>query len=356
LGKKKKSSKQLAVFWAILPIFFLYFIAFFADFIAPYSPNKAFNPRISYSTPVSLRFSLRDNLYFYFHPRKIKINRTKLNREFLEEQKVFCKLAFFQEAEEYKFLGLFKTNLHLLGVESKEELCQNSFNLLGTDNLGRDLFSRLLFSLRPSLYAAILGILFSFPVGVFYGAFAGWQNKELSELMMRIVEVILSLPSFYLLVILAGLLPANIDNKQRFFMITIILSLISWAALSRVVRNQVLSVKKKEFVEISQTIGKPDWKILIQDIIPQLSSYLIITITISFPGYILGETALSFLGLGINQPDPSLGNILFEGKKISNLFLRPWIIFLPGFVLVTLTWSCHNLGDKLRDLFDVKVT
>jgi peptide/nickel transport system permease protein len=134
----------------------------------------------------------------------------------------------------------------------------------------------------------------------------------------------------------------------------VIISFIGWAGLARVLRGQVLSINKREYVQAAVLIGAPNWKIILREIIPQLSTYLIIAATLSFPSYILAETTLSFLGLGISQPDSSLGNILAEGRKLSNLFLYPWMALGPTFVIVLLTWACNSLGDSLRDAFDVK--
>ena len=169
---------------------------------------------------------------------------------------------------------------------------------------------------------------------------------------MRIAEALMSLPYFYLIVVLASILPANISNSQRFLLITIILSFVSWAGLSRVIRGQVLSIKEEEYVQAAKAIGVSDLKIIMKHIIPQTTSYIIIAATLSIPGFIIGESALSFLGMGITQPDPSWGNILAEGKELSNMLLRPWILLLPA-ACIFISVLCFNLiGDKLRDILD----
>ena len=172
--------------------------------------------------------------------------------------------------------------------------------------------------------------------------------------MMRISEALMSIPYFYLIVVLASILPANISNSQKFLLITIILSLVGWAGLSRVIRGQVLSIKEEEYALSAKAIGMNDLKIIIDHIIPQTASYLIIAATLSIPGFIIGESALSFLGLGITQPDPSWGNILAEGKELSNILVRPWILLLPATFIFISIISFNILGDKLRDILDPK--
>ena len=355
----KPEHKKLGFIFSILVIFIFYFIAIFADFLSPYSPTDT-GAHISYSQPSSIKFNTLD--FFYFHPLELTVNKNNFDRNFQENKNIICQIGLLQKGFEYKFLGLIKTNIHLFGIKKIKTKINNinnnnlnyNFHLLGTDKLGRDLFSRLLYGLRPGLFAGFLGIIISFFIGVLYGSIAGYYKNTLGDFMMRIVEVILSFPSFYLLIILAGLLPASMKNFDRLILITVILSLIGWAGLARVIRGQVLSLTEREFVKSAVLFGFSDFKILFREIIPQLSSYLIISFTISFPAYIMGEASLSFLGLGINQPDPSLGNILAEGRELSNLFFRPWISLLPVIILMSLAWSCNSLGDYLRNIFDPK--
>lgn len=325
-------------------IFGLYFVAILASFLAFWPPTEAPSQRISYQPPNKINFSLKHG--FYFYPYNLQI--TGFERQFNENKNKLCQIKLFTQGYAYKFLGLIPTNFHFIGSPN----C--NLHLLGTDKLGRDYFSRLLHGLRPSLFTGILGILIAFPLGIIYGTIAGYKEEAAGEIMMRFIEIILSLPTLYLLIILAAILPASLSNEQRLFLITIILSFIGWAGLARVVRGQVLSIKKREFIQAAQILGMPEWKIIIREIIPQLSTYLIIAITLSFPGYVLGETTLSFLGLGINQPEASLGNLLAEGRELSNLFLRPWMAIGPTLILILLTWCCNSLGDQLRDIFDPK--
>ena len=342
----KSKNKSIALNCGI--IIFLYLLAIGADFLCAWSPTEAPIKRVSYSPPTKFQFEWKHGIFF--HPYSIQINQATFDRKFDLNKNKICTVNLFAKGSEYNFFRIIKSNLHLIGSNN----CKNDFHFLGTDKLGRDYFARLIHGLRPSLFTGILGILISFPLGLIYGTVAGYLSDEIGELMMRFVEIVLSLPTLYLLVVLAGILPAGLSGFQRLSLITVIISFIGWAGLARVLRGQVLSINRREYVQAAVLIGAPNWKIILREIIPQLSTYLIIAATLSFPSYILAETTLSFLGLGISQPDSSLGNILAEGRKLSNLFLYPWMALGPTFVIVLLTWACNSLGDSLRDAFDVK--
>ncbi|MDX1921485.1 MAG: ABC transporter permease [Candidatus Caenarcaniphilales bacterium] len=348
MQKHKVENPQKSLIINLSIILGLYLIAAFADFLCPYTPTQSFTPRISYSPPNKIYFSFSEG--FYFHPQELKVKREEFERTFKENKNKTCHLKLFSGGYKYKLLGFLPTSYHFFTTPD----CKEGLHFLGTDNLGRDYLARLIHGLRPSLIVGILGIIISFPLGILYGTIAGYKDGAIGETMMRFVEVILSLPTLYLLVVLAAILPPTLSSLQRLCLITVILSFIGWAGLARVVRGQVLSINKREYVQAAKLIGEPEIKILIREIIPQLSSYLIIALTLSFPSYILGETTLSFLGLGINQPDASLGNILSEARELPNLFLRPWFALCPTLIIVLLTWCFNSLGDQLRDILDPK--
>ncbi len=305
----------------------------FADFIAPYDPLFQ-NPEAGYAEPSKIYFDFSKG--FYIHQVDYKVDSATYRKIAVENINSRYYIKFF-------------VNGKLLHVEAPAYLY-----LLGTDRIGRDLFSRLVYGAKPSLCIGFLGLLISLPLGLIYGGISGYVGGQVDNLMMRIAEAIMSLPSFYLLIILSSILPANLSNFQRFAMITIILSFISWASLSRIIRNQVLSLKSKEFIEAAHTLGQNKFVIIMKHLLPHTLSFTIVLITISIPGFIIGESALSFLGLGINQPDPSWGNILAEGKDLSNILTRPLLMWAPS-LLIFLTVFCFNyLGDFFRDYFDPK--
>ena len=204
-----------------------------------------------------------------------------------------------------------------------------------------------------SLTIGFLALFISFPIGMIYGGISGYLGGRADMLMMRFSEAIMSIPSFYLLIILAAILPSGMTSAQRFFLITVILALIGWAGFSRVIRGMVLSIKTQDYITAARSIGASKARIILKHILPQTSSYVIIAITLSVPGYILAESGLSFLGLGIQQPDASWGNMLKEAQEFANIMYRPWLL-TPGFLIFVAVLSFNLIGDTIRDILDPK--
>ena len=198
-----------------------------------------------------------------------------------------------------------------------------------------------------------LALFVLFPIGMIYGGISGYFGGKVDAVMMRIAEGIMSIPSFYLLIILASILPAGMTSIQRFMLIVIILAFIGWAGFARVVRGMVLSIKNQEFVQAAKSIGASDFRIITKHILPQTTSFIIVAITLSIPSYILSESGLSFLGLGIQQPDASWGNMLKEAQVFSNIIYRPWLL-APGFLIFIAVLSFNLIGDTIRDILDPK--
>lgn len=333
LAKTKKKTTPLSVYLCISILIILYSVIAFADFLAPYDPLSQ-NPKAGYAEPSKIHW---DKQGPYIFEQKYKLNEATFKKETIELRNgPKYHLKFFKKAK-------------LLSVDEPAYLY-----LLGTDRIGRDLFSRLIFGGRPSLIIGFIGLFISFPIGIIYGGISGFFGGAIDNLMMRLAEAIMSFPSFYLLIILSAILPASLSNFQRFAMITFILSFISWAGLSRIIRGQILSLKEKEFIEAARSIGQNYLIIITKHLVPHTASFLIVAITLSVPSFIIGESALSFLGLGINQPDPSWGNILAEGKDLSNILTRPWLIWSPSLLIFGAVFSFNILGDYLRDKLDPK--
>ncbi|PZO19766.1 MAG: ABC transporter substrate-binding protein [Leptolyngbya foveolarum] len=240
------------------------------------------------------------------------------------------------------------------GDETPEavELVPAYFNLLGTDNSARDVFSRLVYGGRISLSIGLVGIAISFPLGMLVGGISGYFGGAVDAILMRIVEVIMTIPSIYLLVSLSVILPQGLSSSERFLLIVIIISFITWAGLARVIRGEVLSLKERTFVQASQSMGGRSLHIIIRHILPQTATYIIISATLAVPGYIISEAVLSLIGLGIQEPDPSWGNMLTAGNNAAILVLNPWLIWPPAALIVITVLSFNVLGDGLRDALD----
>ena len=334
---------------ALIVLGVIYFALLFADFLAPYT--KDFSDRSMSYVPPSKIFTIDENGHFskpytYNYIREFDGQNLRMKYSLDRSQKYYLK--FFSQGQEYKFLGLIPAKLHLVTVEPNGRLF-----LLGSDINGRDVFSRLLFGGRISMTIGFLALFVLFPIGLLYGGISGYFGGKVDIIMMRFAEAVMSIPSFYLLIILASILPSGMTSIQRFMLIVIILALIGWAGFARVVRGMVLSVKTQEFVQAAKAIGQSDLGIIIKHILPQTTSYVIVAMTLSVPSYILSESGLSFLGLGIQQPDASWGNMLKEAQEFTNILYRPWLL-TPGFLIFVAVLAFNLIGDTIRDVLDPK--
>ena len=341
-------SDKLA-FSAFIVLLGLYLIIIFADFIAPYSSNYS-DRALSYQPPSKV-FIINENgklsfPYTYNYIRSFDMNTLKMDYQLDRSKKYPVK--FFAKGENHKILGLIPTNRHLFGVENGGNLF-----LLGTDINGRDNFSRLLFGGRISLTIGFLALFIVFPIGMIYGGISGFFGGVVDTIMMRLAEAIMSIPSFYLLIIMASILPAGMTSVQRFLLITVILALIGWAGFARVIRGMVMSIKTNDYVTAAKAIGVSKRNIILKYILPQTISFVIIAISMNVPSYILSESGLSFLGLGIQQPDASWGNMLKDSQEYVNILTRPWLL-APGFLIFVSVLAFNIIGDKIRDILDPK--
>lgn len=344
-----KIYKDKFAFVALILLLLLYVIILFADFIAPYS-NYYSNRQMSYAPPSKIyTIDEKGNLslpYTYNYVREFEPTLMQTIYKQDRSQKYYLKL--FPKGEKYKLLGLLPTDRHLFGVENGGQLY-----LLGTDINGRDVFSRLLFGGRISMTVGFLSLFIVFPIGLLYGGVSGYFGGLVDNIMMRFAEAVMAIPSFYLLIILAAILPSGMTSYQRFALIVVILALIGWAGFARVVRGMVLSIKNEDFVLAEKTLGASNIRIILKHILPQTTSYVIIAMTLSVPSYILAESGLSFLGLGIQQPDASWGNMLKEAQEFTNILYRPWLL-APGGLIFIAVLSFNLLGDAIRDVLDPK--
>ena len=345
----QRIKKDKFAFGALLVLLVLYLLILFADFIAPYS-NYYSNRELSYAPP-NIIYTIDQNgklslpyTYNYIREYEPSLMQTIYKQD--RSKKNYIKI--FNKGETYKILGIIPCNIHLFGVENNAQL-----HLLGTDINGRDVFSRLLFGGRISMTVGFLSLLIVFPIGLIYGGISGYFGGIIDTIMMRFAEAIMAIPSFYLLIILAAILPSGMTSIQRFSLIIIILALIGWAGFARVVRGMVLSIKNEDFVLAEKTIGASNLRIILKHIIPQTTSYVIIAMTLAIPSYILAESGLSFLGLGIQQPDASWGNMLKEAQEFTNILYRPWLL-TPGFLIFVAVLSFNLIGDTIRDVLDPK--
>ncbi len=347
IGKKLWQSKPATVSALVLVAFYL--LAGFADFVAPYSMGFA-DPDLANAPPVKIHIQLYKGISQPFvYPLQRSFDVDTYKQIYRDQRTVCIPIQFFVKGEAYKLFGFIPGDRHLFGVAAPGRIF-----LLGADINGRDNFSRLLFGAQKSLTIGFLGLLIMFPLGIIYGGIAGFCGGIVDNAMMRVAEAIMSVPGFYLLIALAAILPAGMGSAERFALITVILSFIGWAGLARVVRGMVLSIREQEFVEAARAVGQPEWKNMLRHVLPQTTSFVIVAATLQVPSFILSESGLSFIGLGIQQPDASWGNMLKAALDNANdLYNQPWLL-APG-ALIFITILCFNtLGDVCRDILDPK--
>lgn len=336
---------------ALIVLFMLYASAALADVFAPYSMD--FNDAdLANSPPTRIHWHTATGKLCrpYVYTVKRSFDPATFQQKYVEQTDRSYPVCLFCKGESYKILGLIPADTHILGVDSPARLF-----LLGADINGRDNYSRLFFGAQKSLTIGFLGLFIAFPIGIVYGALSGFFGGVVDNLMMRFAEAIMSIPSFYLLIALAAVLPPGMSSSERFALITVILSAIGWAGLARIIRGMVLSIRDEEFVEAARACGMPELMNVLKHVIPQATSFIIVAGTLQVPSFILSESGLSFIGLGIQQPDASWGNMLkLAMDNINDLLSQPWLL-APG-LLIFITILCFNtVGDTLRDVLDPKM-
>jgi peptide/nickel transport system permease protein len=223
--------------------------------------------------------------------------------------------------------------------------------MLGSENLGRDLFSRIVYGARVSMCIGLVGVFISFSLGIMVGAFSGLMGGMTDNLIMRWCEIEMSLPSFYFLLALAAVIPSGMSTVATFFMIVAIMAFISWAGFARVIRGMAAAVRSAPFVEAGRALGASRTRLLLRHVIPTVLGFAAVNASLSIPGYILGESSLSLLGLGIQEPAASWGNLLSQAMDPQNIEHYPWVL-IPGIFISLAVMAFNFLGDYMRDRLD----
>ena len=337
---------RLAVASGIV-LLIIYTLAIFCEFISPYDPT-ARNVMLTHAPPQRLRFvdsegnfSLRPFVYGY--KREIDPNTLRPTYSIDTSQKY--PIYFLHRGTPYKFWGVWETDLHLFGVQD------GYVHLLGTDRLGRDMLSRILYGARISTSIGLVGVALSFVLGVIIGGFSGYFGGWFDSIVQRLIEILRSIPTIPLWMGLSAALPPHWPQVRVYFGITIILSLIGWTQLARVVRSRFLSLRDEDFVTAARLCGASRFRIVVRHMVPSFLSYIIASITLAIPSMILGETSLSFLGLGLQAPAISWGVLLQEAQNVRTIALSPWLL-LPGVMVFITVLAFNFFGDGLRDAAD----
>ncbi len=350
MGSKLKKHKLARLSMIILGI--LYFCALFGNFIAPYGLEE-FDGLYRNSSPTKIHFVYEGEFVGpYVYKLEKNIDKKTFTVTYTENTQEYYPIEFFVHGTEYKFLGLFRTDLHLFGVgEGSSGGTGAKVMLFGADSLGRDLFSCVLYGCQVSLTIPFASAIICFLLGILIGSLSGYFGGMFDIIVQRIIEVIGAVPQIPLWMALSVAIPAGISTIRMYFYMTLVLSFINWTGMARVVRGKMLSLKNEDYVMAARLSGVSTWHIIWRHMVPGFMSYLIVSMTMSIPGSIVGETSMSYLGLGIKSPATSWGVLLQEASSVTEIASNPHKLIPILFVVVTVL-AYNFLGDGLRDAAD----
>jgi peptide/nickel transport system permease protein len=360
-GKDIAVAGQWRLFWlkfkkhrialaSLVVIVIMYLVAAFADFIAPFDPN-ATNARFTYAPPQGLSLFHDGSFQPNVKQLKMTLNTESMRREFVADPAKPIKVGFFvKAAQPYELLGFIPMQTKLFGLVAPQ--VGDSLYIFGADRLGRDILSRVVHGAQISLSIGLVGVCMSLILGVTIGGISGFFGGWADLAIQRFIELLRSIPTIPLWMGLAAAIPVGWPPLRTYFVITLIVSLIGWTSLAREVRGKFLSLRGEDFVIAARLDGMSEIGIIFNHLVPSFMSHIIATLTLAIPSMILAETALSFLGIGLQPPIISWGVLLQEAQNIRAVAQAPWLLFTPAAAIVISVLSLNFLGDGLRDAAD----
>ncbi|MEA3292390.1 MAG: ABC transporter permease [Pseudomonadota bacterium] len=341
----KLKHHKIAVFSGLL-IAVMYASILIVEFISPYNLHTRNTDHI-YAPPQRVHLFHEGKFTGPFvYGYDYHLNMQNLKREYTPNPEKIDKIRFFCRGDKYQFWGLVEMDWHFFCPAEGGTLF-----LIGTDRLGRDMFSRMFYGARISLIIGLVGIVVSLFLGLLLGGLAGYYGGWVDSLIQRVIEIIRSFPSLPLWMALSAILPVTWSPLLIFFGITVILALLDWTGLARAVRSKLLALREEDYAVAAQLMGAKPKRIISRHLLPGFLSHIIASATLSIPAMILGETALSFLGIGLRPPITSWGVLLNEAQNINVVALYPWLI-IPVFSVIILILAFNFFGDGLRDAAD----
>lgn len=345
---KFRRHKMAMVSGVILILFYL--IGIFAEFVAPYDPTAYFvRYKLAPPTPIRIIDSEGRLRRPFIYGRIRDRDPETLAYIYEDDTSTIYPITFFVRGTPYKMWGLWETDVHLFGIGADRE--EQGVFLFGADRMGRDLFSRLCYGARISLSIGLVGVLLSLFLGIFLGGVSGYYGGRIDTIIQRVIEFIRTIPNIPLWMALSAALPPDWPVVRLYFGITVILSLIGWTGMARVVRGRFLQLREEDFVLAARLSGSSETRIILRHMAPSFLSHIIASLTLSIPGTILGETGLSFIGLGLRAPAISWGVLLQEAQNVRSLSQAPWV-FAPAITVVLTVFAFNFVGDGLRDAAD----
>lgn len=326
----------------------LYLIAIFPEFAAPYGSQTRFE-KLQQSPPTQVHFFDESGNFQrpFVYPLKRTLDQKTFKYNYTPDTSTPYPIRFFIQGDSYKLFGRWENNLHLFGTGKDGP----PLVLFGTDELGRDILSRTFYGARISLSIGFVGVLLSFVIGVLLGGISGYFGGVIDEIIQRIIDFLLSIPALPFWMALAAALPREWSVTKTYFAITVILSIIGWSGLARVVRGKLLALREEDYSLAAQAAGASQSRIIFRHLLPGFTSHLIVSLTLAIPGSILGETSLSFLGLGMQPPAVSWGVLLRDAQDMVVVAQQPWRL-IPGLFVIVAVLLFNFIGDGLRDAAD----